>query len=86
MEKVYVLTVDWSIKFETGHDVQVFQSRDKAIEQLKVEFASACIDMNHIEEPAIEDDIETSGCFSVYEDGSYCENHIDGAITEQEVK
>lgn len=86
MEKVYVLTIDWSIKFESGNDVQVFADRESAIEQLKVEFAAACEDMSHIEEPVIEDDIETQGCFSVYEDGSYCENHIDGEIREEVVK
>ena len=86
MKKVYVLTIDWAIKFETGHSVSVFADKESATEQLKTEFAAACVDMDHIEEPVIEDDIETSGCFSVYEDGSYCENHIDGEIREEVVK
>ena len=79
--KVFVVEITWSIDFDFGSTVKAFSNYESAKAELEREFAQSKIDLEH-HDIVVE---RSDNIFSVYEDGCYSENHIDGEIIETEV-
>lgn len=76
-KKVYVLTHSWQFDSgECGQDIGVFATKERAKRAMKELIKEARIDAPDY----VEDKYPDS--YSRYEDGEYCYNHIDIAITE----
>ena len=76
-KEIYVVEITWSVDFDFGSTVKAFSNYESAKAELEREFEQSKIDLDHISNLQIEKD---EMVFSVYEDGSYCENHISGEI------
>ena len=91
MNKVYVVLEEWVVDYESGSTMEVYNTKEKALEDFNERVKYAKIDMNL--ENTNEDLIEESdmveekeeNSYSVYEDGDYSRNHISINILEKEV-
>lgn len=88
--KVYVVIEDWAYDYDSGNNVEVYNTRQKALDSLQEKRKSARIDFD-LEgktdeeiEGIIEEQDESS--YTVYEDGYYSKNHISIRIEEKEIK
>lgn len=91
MNKVYVVLEEWVVDYESGSTMEVYCTKEKALEDFNERVKYAKIDMNL--ENTNEDLIEESdmveekeeNSYSVYEYGDYSRNHISINILEKEV-
>ena len=90
--KVYVVLENWVVDYDSGSTMEVYSTKEKALEDFNERIRNAKIDMNfeknedeQIEDSSIvEEKDEDSYC--IYEDGYYSNNHINIRIEEKEVK
>lgn len=90
--KVYVVLENWVVDYDSGSTMEVYDTKEKALEDFNERIRNARIDMNfnvdedeQVEESSIvEEKDEDSYC--IYEDGYYSNNHISIRIEEKEVK
>lgn len=88
--KVYVVIENWACDYDCGNDLEVYSTREKALEDLEERKRSARIDFGLDNETDNEtDDIveeQEEDSYTIYEDGYYSKNHISISIEEKEIK
>ena len=86
--KVWILEEEWILECDDGRSITVYDSHEKAVNDLKDRIKDARIDMNYKESDEEEDIIEEQedDYYSIYEDGFYRQSHITIRIMESEVK
>lgn len=75
--KVYLLIDSWACDFETGRDINVYETREKALKEFEEKIK---------EFSSFYDTIDKSeDSFEAYNEGEYNENHTYIYIQEKEV-
>ena len=86
--KVWVLMHEWAYDGESNFYIEVFQNREDAIKDMAKLVNSYKEDdtlfNNNSVMTAVEDDDDTD--FIAYEEGNYCENHVEIHIVSREVR
>ena len=90
--KVYVVLESWVVDCDSGSTMEIYDTKEKALEDFNERIRNARTDMNfNVDEDEqidgnsmIEEKDEDSYC--IYEDGYYSSNHISIRIEEKEVK
>lgn len=90
--KVYVVLENWVVDYDSGSTMEVYDTKEKALEDFNERIRNARIDMNfnadedeQIEESDMKEDKDEDS-YCIYEDGYYSSNHISIRIEEKEVK
>lgn len=78
--KVYAVIENWGYECEFGEEVEIFDTKEKAIEYIKGRKQEILQENSY---NTIEDEEES---FCAYEEERYRDNHIDIYIREKEVK
>lgn len=85
-EKVYVLTIIWQFDSgDCGTDVYVYDTLEKAQRHLAYEIEECRNDFKDIDSEETKY-VDGDMCWSIWESGEYCYNHMDISIWESEVR
>ena len=86
--KVYAVVSHWTCDCDNGSDIDIYNTKEKALEELNEQIRNARIDMNYDENDKDSNIVEEldEDNYCIYEDGYYSSNHISIRIEEKEVK
>lgn len=90
--KVYIILEDWASDYESGNNIEVYDTKEKALEDFNDRIKNARVDMNYDynENEQIEDsdmvEEKEDDYYCIYEDGYYTRNHITIRLEVKEVK
>lgn len=81
-QKIFVLTIEWSVDYEQGKSVDVFTTLKKAQSEMKKDYKKCCSEFKQMDEHYFSPKGMSA---EINESSDYTRNHIDWRIWEKTI-